>query len=273
LGDGPDSFQAVEFVFNNMGIASQDTWVQVFSEGSPAGTVWLTPDFRVIWSDYNTYRDIGGPVQDVLNTLNRTHLSKASAVYFGAEGYDVLLLAIPTSAATEPNTVLVFDLQAQRWVAWALTDNFTAGLSNIKSDGTPQLIFGSSTSKLYKFNSSSTQDRVSDTPVSFTATIQTTFQDFGDPFSRKVLDELEIMTADAALATTVVGASTAAEFGSPTTVVTSAALSTSPLGEYKVYLAGSTTKDRFYRMKFVSTGQATDLLRALRVVGTAVHYA
>ena len=273
LGDGPDSFQAVEFVFNNIGIASQDTWVQVFTEGAPAGTIWLTPDFRVIWSDFNTYKDIGEPVQDLLNTISRTYLSKAWAIYHGNGAYDLFKLVIATGANTEPNLELVYDLRAGKWVTWTPTDSPTAGLSNIKSDGTPQLIFGAATGKLYKFSTTAVQDRVSDTPVSFTATIQTTFQDFGDPFSRKVLDEMEIVTGDSGLLTTIVGASTAAEFDSPTAVVTSSALTTSPLGEYKVYLAGSTTEDRSYRFKFVSTGTNTDLLRAYRVVGTAVHYA
>ena len=62
------------------------------------------------------------------------------------------------------------------------------------------------------------------------------------------------MTGDSALAVTVQGASTIAEFTTPAAVATSAALTTGPLGEYKLMLAGRTTKDRYYKLKFVSSG-------------------
>jgi len=270
VGDGP-AFEVPESLFSNVGILNQDVWQVVLIEGTPAGAMWLTPDYKVIFSDFNTYRDVSRPIRATLDSINDTHASKAWAVFYSEQDYDLYLLGIPTGANTEPDTLCVFDVRQGKWFIWKPTDTVTAGLHNLQSSGVPQLIFGAGTGKLYEFDSAQTSDRVSDTPVAFNATAQTSWQDFGAPYARKLLQELELMTDNASLAVTIAGASTLVEFASPTAVVTSVNPVVGPLGEYKVFLAGSTTKDRYYRLKFVSAGSAGTMLGGYALEYVPLH--
>jgi hypothetical protein len=52
---------------------------------------------------------------------------------------------------------------------------------------------------------------------------------------------------------TIEGASTSQDFDSPLTVVSGKSLVLSPFGQYKVYLATTTSKYRYYRLTFSST--------------------
>ena len=271
FGDGPDTFSKPEIAFNDVGVLNQDVWQPVFREGSPIGVMWLTPDLRLVMSDMNSYVNVGTPVQDVLDSLNLTHASKAWARYVGIGEYNLYVLAIPTGANTEPDTLVVYDLRRGRFVTWQPTDDLTAGLYNLNASGNARFIVGAATGKVYRFDPSGAQDRLDDTPVSFTATLRTSFQHFGNPLYRKTLEWLQVLTGDSGLLVSVAGASTAAEFASPTAVVTDSAIAASPLGDYRVELAGSVTKDRSYRMQFKSTGTATELLSGWYCRGNYEH--
>lgn len=275
VGDGPNDIRPVEYAFNNVGVLNQETWQQVFTEGSPAGVIWMTPDFRLLWSDFNTYRDIGRGVQDTLDSINTTHATKSWAVYVGDGGYDLYILAIPTNANTEPDTLLVFDLRSREWVSWTPTDNLTSGLYNINADGIPQFLATASSGKVYKFGSAFDQDRESDTPVTFTMTATTAWLDFEEPWVRKLLNEMELLVdfGGSGFSVAISGASTKAEFDSPVTITFSSGLSTSSLGEFKLYLGSSSgtataLKDRFYRFSFsLASTSSAELMRAFSVTG------
>lgn len=70
---------------------------------------------------------------------------------------------------------------------------------------------------------------------------------------------------------TIEGASTDQEFGSPQTVVSAVTPVTSPFGDKTVYLAGSTTKSRFYRFTFTSTTNNIDFLGGFDIRGFGFH--
>lgn len=273
LGD-PPSLLIPEVVFNNVGVVNPEVWKPVFIEGTPAGTIFLTPDRRVIFTDFNTYRDIGWPIQDILDTLNASEIQKSRAEFFSDGPHEWYILAIPTGANTEPDTLLVYHLKAKRWYVWKPTDSVTAMLHNVQADGTVQFLFGADTSKIYKFSSSDTQDRVNDTPVSFTSTVTTTWRHYDVPATLKLLNKLKIFSSDSAMTVTVDGASLQAEFASPSNVVTDSTLATGPLGDFELFLAGKTTKDKYYRYKFTSTAnldQSSPMLNYFEVYYVPFH--
>lgn len=259
-GDGPTNFSKPEVIFNEVGVLAHESAKIVFVEGQPVGVMWITPDFRVISSNFSSYQDVGTPIQDVLNSINSAATANIWAEFFSSGAFDIYMLAIPTGANTNPDTLCVYDLRTGKWMTWITTDQLSTGIFNINTGGWH--VASSSNNKLYSFVSTATQDRVNDTPVSFTAKAQTVWMHLGEPTKYKVLNELEVITGDSNIQITVEGASNAAQATTPNTVVSNTVPTTSPRGTTKLYLAGSTAKDRHYRFTFNSTGTATDVLDA-----------
>jgi hypothetical protein len=244
-GTGPSDLTVPEIAFNNVGVLNQDVWKIVYSEGAPVGSIWLTPDFRLIASDFNVYRNVGEPVQTTLNSINRSAASKCHAM-FGSEGaYDLYILAVPTGVNTECDTLIVYQLSTKKFFIWKLPEVTYSMHFNVKADGTPQWLFTSATS-LLQFDKTVRQDH----GISFTVTVRTSWLNLGDSSTRKVLNELEFL-GDPNVAITVEGATTDAEFLAPQTVVSGSTVTTGPLGQLKLYLAGKTSKSKFYRFSYV----------------------
>lgn len=271
FGDGPDTFLQPHMLFDNVGILNQDVWQLIFIQGNPVGAMWLTPDNRVVGSDFNTYQDIGTPIQNILDNINSAALNSAWASYVGISIFNLYVLAVPTGSNTQPDTLLVFDLKGKQWFQWTTTDKLVGGFWWVAVGGKPQFIVQAASGKLYVFDPTSFQDRVGDTPVNFPALIRTSWLSLGDPTARKFLNEIEIMTGDPSMTLTVEGASTVAEFASPSQVIINKPIIQKPLGEFAVFLAGASTKDRFYRFTFNSSDQATDLLRTYSIQGKILH--
>lgn len=260
LGDG-QTLQNPEILFNNVGVVNQDVWRTVFMEGTPAGTMFLTPDLKVIFTDFNVYHNVGEPIQDVLNNINTAAIDKSYAEFYSTGADDWYVLAVPTGANTEADTILVYDLGNRQWYTWNLSDKVTAQLLNVKADGSVQWLVAGDDRRIHILQAASTQDRegqTPDVPVSFTSTVQTTWRHLDTPQAIKILNKIKLFSSDAAIAVTIEGASTRAEFSSPAAVVTSSVPVSGPLGDLEVYLAGLTSKDRFYRYKFVSTADLAE---------------
>lgn len=278
IGTTPTDFIEPDIVFSEVGVLNQECWQRVFVEGTPSGTIWMTPDFRLILSDMNTYRDIGWAIQTTLNTINPAAATTAvSAIYAGTGQFDLYILAIPTGSNTVADTLCIYNLRTDRWFIWTPTDKVEGQLFNINASGIPQILFGAESGKLYRWGTGlsgitrETQDRVSNTPVSFTSTAQTVWLDFGDPIMRKQFNELEIITGDSALTTQIEGASTNAQFTTPNSVDSGVTLTVGPFGELKGFFAQDRAADRFYRFTFTSTGTAIDLINSWSVEVNAIH--
>lgn len=270
-GSGPTDFQNPEIVFTEVGVLNQETWKPVFLEGQPVGTMWLTPDFRVIGSDFNTYRDVGVPVQNILDSINTSAASNCCATFFADGGYDMYILAVPTGSNTNCDTLLVYDLHSKQWLVWQLADTVLSLFYNINETGIPQLLFVGNSNQLWQFASTALVDRSGETnATNITATVKTAWQNLGDAMVRKVLNEIEVVTDDAALSVTVQGASTRSEFLSPSLVKTSNVIR-GPLGEFKLYLAGSPAKDRFYQFTFTSNSTSSMVLGGYAIEAVGVH--
>ena len=273
FGDGPSNFTKPEVLFNDVGVLNQDVWRMVFSQGNPLGAMWLTPDYKVMGSDFNTYINVGLPIQDVLNSINTSVAAMVSWSAYVALGiYNLYILAIPTGINTEPDTLLVFDLNGRQWFTWNLADQPVGGVWNITQPGQPVTYFLAPSGALYQFDQTQTQDRVGNTPVNVQAQARTSWLGIVDPSARLYMNEIEVATADPNLQVTVEGASTSAEFaGQQNAVVTAAPLVTKPRGELAVFLSTTPCKDRYYRLTFTSTGTALDLLQLISMEGGVLH--
>jgi hypothetical protein len=270
-GDGPD-FGVADIAFNEVGVVNAEVWKVVFSEGQPVGTMWLSPDKRVLQSNLTDYVDVGTSIQTTLNSLNSAAIQTSNAMFVSDGEFDLYILAIPTGSNTTPDTLCVYNLRTRKWVTWTLADNVASMcFSLLSTTGAPQWLFASSTNnKTYRLLRSLIQDRAGDTPVDITATFQTNWNAFGDPTARKALNELEFVTADSALSILIEGASTVAQFDTPNTVKNST-VTLSPFGEYKIYPAASRARDRYFRLTGTSTGTASPVLEAFSVLLVPVN--
>ena len=270
-GDGPSNFQKTDIVFNETGVLTQESWQVVAREGTPVGAIWITPDYRVLQSDFNIYKDIGTPIQDVLDSINDANNSKVNAAFYSDGPYDLYMLAVPTGSNTEPDTLCIYDLRRQKWLIWVPTDKVTAQLYNIDIGGLPQWLWTSDTNKVQRWRETDTQDRVGDTPVDFSTVLQTSWLDLGDSLTRKFLNELEYISSFLPTVT-IESASNSAEFASPATVILGEASVLGPFGDRKFYLADNATKDRYYRLRFTAaTASSADVLQGFNLEVIPIH--
>lgn len=264
-GDSADTFSQPEIVFNEVGLVNQDVWHIVFLEDTPVGAMWLTPDYRVIISDFNTYRDVGTPIQTTLNTINKSADANSWASFFSDGVYNFYMLAIPTGVNTDPDTLCIFDLRMKEWFIWSLADSMISGLFYFNLGGVPRWLVVDSNGKIRLFDKTTARDREGDTtPIGISHTITTTWLDCGDPEVRKAINELEVETLVTGTLVSIVGASTAAEFNSPTTVRANVPLVANIFGDLKTFFVGYPAVDRFYKLTFTATSDGsstpTDIL-------------
>lgn len=90
----------------NLGCASP------FAVASTAlGTVWLTSDREIyLFTDRYAPRNIGRPVQDLLNGLNPNNISDARMTYLHTSDRNWVALAVATGNSTQNNLLLILDL-------------------------------------------------------------------------------------------------------------------------------------------------------------------
>ncbi len=183
-----------------------DTWKIVFDEGQPVGVMWLTPDFKVIASDFNTYHDIGTPVQDVLNSINPSAVSTIHAFFVSKGPAEYYMLHIPTGANTAPDTICVYNLRSKKWFIWKPTDLITGSLFFIDALGASRWTFASNAGSLYEWKENLFLDRVNNTAVGYQPVIQSSWLDFGDEGLTKAFNKITVTTSDSSMTVSVQGA-------------------------------------------------------------------
>lgn len=261
-GDDPTNFSEPEVVHAEVGLLNQEVWQSVFIQGTPAGCMWLTPDFRVIGSDFNTYHDIGHPIQNILATINPAQAQFSHAMFVSDREFDLYILALPTGASTSCNTHCIYNMRSQQWVIWTPLNGSTSMLFNINAAGQPQWLFSSPNippfGNIYQYQESAVTDQGS----AITVVARTSWLHLGAPTSRKLLDELEVV-GDPAMFITIEGATPTGDFTAPDIhpVVTNVPLVRSPFGQLKVYLATSGAKDRYYRITFFKLNTSFNSVR------------
>jgi hypothetical protein len=92
----PASGLPAKTIHQEVGLMRQDTWKLVFHGGEQVGSIWLTPDRRVIANDFNTYGDIGRPIQTTLDAINVARARRIATATFVTDGqYELYMLAVP----------------------------------------------------------------------------------------------------------------------------------------------------------------------------------
>lgn len=247
-GDDPTNFSEPEILHGEVGLLNQDVWKTVFYEGTPAGAVWITPDSRVVLSDFNSYVDIGTPIQDVTSGIDLSAATISHAMFVAQGAYDLYILALSTLNTNVCDTVCVLDMRTRKWYVWNLTNPSTAMLFNINSLGQPQWLF-SSGSSMYVFSQNTVQD------INLTPSIlaRTSWLHLDNPSSFKLLDELEAFISDPVNTfLTIEAADSQLDFTSPMTVVTNKTFKRGPFRTYKTYLATLSSHHKYFRLSFLS---------------------
>jgi hypothetical protein len=249
IGNSPFNFQEPQIVHPEVGLINQEVWQLTFMQGAPSGSVWLTPDFRVIQSDFNTYVDIGTPIQDILNALQPTAQSLAHAAFVADGEFELYILAVPYLQSTYCDTHLVFDLRARQWFVWQPAGGSTSLLFNITQAGAPQWLFLNSSNAINIYNANAITDNGVTIPVSAT----TTWMHLGEATRRKMLNEIQVY-GNTAMNMSVYGANNLADFiTNPRPVVYNRTLQQSPFGTWNLYLTGDKTRHRYYQFTFNSS--------------------
>jgi hypothetical protein len=247
LGNSPTTFQEPQIVHPEVGLINQEVWQLTFMQGAPSGSIWMTPDFRVIQSDFNTYVDIGTPVQDILNNLQSTAPLLAHASFVADGEYELYILAVPYRQSTYCDTQLVFDLRTRQWFTWQPAGGSLSLLYNITQTAIPQWLFiNGAGNAINIFSSLATTDNGTTIPVTAT----TTWMHLGEAARRKMLNEIQVY-GNTAMTMSVYGSNNLADFtSSPRPVVYNRALQQSPFGTWNLYLTGDRTRYRYYQFTF-----------------------
>lgn len=81
------------------------------AEITPLGGIWLTPNAEVwLFTDRYAPRNIGRPIQDILNSATPANLSLARMKFYHTNNRNWLALAYPANGASFNNTLLVLDI-------------------------------------------------------------------------------------------------------------------------------------------------------------------
>lgn len=279
VGTDPSNFSVGANQFAQTGVLSNDLWTVVYSQGQPAGFMWVTPDYKVMWSDFNTYTDIGTPIYPLLQQWDTTFTNAAKMLAFTQGPYNFVVLTYKrtNSAAAE---FLIYETVLKKWYRWEFgspnsflqpaetgplcsfvyqhpsTGNrylyfFTLNTGVTQSSrvySAPPAVQSGYTLNLYRFDPSALVD-LGSTGIGWN--VQTAWQDLGDSQVIKVLNEIDILSDETNLEATVYGAYSQGDLDSPFTVA-SGATTTTVLGNIKFPLAAYPSKARFYSFRFFS---------------------
>jgi hypothetical protein len=257
LGDSPINFTIPQIVFSEVGVICQDVWQTVFLESTPVGAMWLTPDFRVILADFNTYNDVGVPIQGTLNSINPNVPTVSWAQFIAYGEYAFYCLAIPTGTNTSPDTLCIFDMRLKKWYLWRSTDTFSAGIYYVSLGGTPRFMVTDESGTQRVFDPTQVVDDGTESDsMGIVSTMQTNWLDFGDPLLKKYFNEIQTDTTQSDMLVTVQGATNRSDFANPNVVVSQAALVQNAWNEYKTFPAGYSAVDRFYNITWTDTSSS-----------------
>jgi hypothetical protein len=267
IGNSPANFQEPQIVHPEVGLINQEVWQTIFMQGAPSGCIWMTPDFKVIQSDFNTYVDIGTPVQDILNAQQPTAPLLAHAAYVADGEYDLYILAIPYKQSTYCDTHLVFDLRARQWFVWQPAGGSLSLMYNVTQAALSQWLFiNGSGLDLNIYGSTYLNDGGTTIPVTAT----TTWMHLGEPTRRKMLNEVQIY-GNTGMTMNVYGANNLADFvSSPRPIVYNRPLKQSPFGTWNLYLTGAKTRHRYYQFTFNSTNAQIPFLGSYAISAIAM---
>lgn len=257
-GSSVVDFSIPAAVFRGVGVSSQDCWSVIYKDNVPSGYMWTTPDGKIMLSDFNTYDEVGKYASSLFSAFLPNAVVSVASVSYAA--YSLVLFSLQGDNTSYRN-FLVWDSKDGGWYYWTTfaevfypndvpivtyTDQY--GVARVYCMQVPST--GSGGIYLSYFEPTA----INDAPYGGTTNaipweIQTSWLDLGDPAATKVLNELELYTADSTTTISVYSARQPADFLSPVTVK-SGPYTTSPFDSQKFYLAGSTSRGRYYQVNF-----------------------
>lgn len=273
-GSDPDSFSVPSVAFSETGILSDDCWAVVYAEGQPSGFVWITQDFKVIHSDFSTYREIGTPILPILQQLDIGRLANAKVESLTQGPYNFVFLqfhrTVMSGFAPAPE-FWIWETRLQKWYRWRVPASdivagtvpssfiyqFPSYTTASSAPGSKYLFYWLTvpTSGIFdinfqRFNPTFIQDGSS--PVDIPWNIRTSWQDFGDPTAIKVLNEIEVVGDDAPYIVTLWKANSQSQFDSGGIQILSNPTITGPISSLdsnKMYCAGAATAAKYYSIQ------------------------
>lgn len=249
-GDSPGNFSAPNMLFQQTGVLSHDLWSVIYAEGEPAGYMWVTPDLKVLYSDFNTYVDVGVPIYSILQNWDNNYNESATiqSFTFGPYNFAVLAFKNRNNPVAE---YFIYETRLRKWYHWTVPNVGTGPISTFVYQHPPTgyraLFFidytGSTNYKLFDAG------QTTDLGASIAYAIQTSWLSLGDLNTLKLLNQIDVITDDGAQTVTAYAATHRFQLDSPVLIKTGP-LVTGPLGTYKFYLAGAHSKARFYSLRF-----------------------
>jgi len=259
--------------FHEVGLLNQECWQIVYHEGRASGMIWMTPDKRIVISDFTNYEEIGNSfsgyssIQAALNALDDTTIADTVRSCFIADGpHEFYMLAVGDPSLD----IWVYNVRTNAWMRWASSyaeDSIYAMSFMYDSiNRRPLGIFSSTALRIYRWNPDSVYDRDSagETPQLCAPSFRTVW--IGDPISVHLLNSVEIQTAEPSATVTIEGARNFAEFESPVSIGTFS-FTSNAFGALRSSLATARTRHRFYRFTFggFDDSEEVDLLRYLNI--------
>lgn len=267
-GTDPTNFSIPSSLFQETGVLSNDLWTVVYSQGQPLGYAWITPDLKMIYSDFNTYTDVSLPVYSLLSQWTNAFTTFAKLVSFTYGPYNFVVLCFEHTTTSSAD-FLIFETVMQKWYHWTVPEQTSGPLVSFVYEhpetGYRGLFYQETTgtgNAIRLFDPTFTTD--DDLVINWSA--QTSWTSLSDPLAFKTLNELEVISDESSMEVSIYGAQTQAQFDQLTLPTSSTYLGTrilvnSPLGTLKTYWAGAPTNARYYSFVFSSflSGTATSL--------------
>lgn len=278
-GSDPTNFSVPSVAFAQTGILSNDCWSVIYAEGMPSGFVWITQDFKVMHSDFSTYREIGTEIYPVLQTLNPTYLANAKVLSLTQGPYNFVFLQFVSTGSSNPQPEFwIWESRLQKWYHWifqAAEVNSTNVVpsafiyqypSYTSADVTP----GSKYLFYWLYSTTSTDtlwsrifdpDQTSDlSTYNIPWSVRTSWQDCGDATAIKTINEIEVTGDDGPFTVGLYGATAQSQFDSGGTLLKSATTVTGPISSLatnKFFCAGANTTAKYYSISLSSASPGT----------------
>ena len=275
-GDGPSNFSIPNMAFAQVGILSNDCWSVVYAEGMPSGYVWITQDYKIMYSDFSTYQEIGTSVYPIFQSLNTETLANAKVLALTQGPYNFVVFQFSRTGSSYPQPEFwIWESRLKKWYHWVLSSSEVPSGTTIGSSfiyqipsytssslapGSARLfywLYDGTHTLLHYFNPLATQD-LGSYPISWS--VQTAWQDCGDSTAIKVANEIEFTGDDLPLTVTLFGATSQGQFDSGGSVLKSGPSVVGPiaaLGVNKFYCAGGATGSKYYSLGFKPVAPGT----------------
>lgn len=249
---------SIQCIFPKIGVYGQDAWSIVYKEYVPVGYMWVTPDLKVMLSDFTSYKDIGSPIYPLLEDDNGFYLQPCT---FGP--YNMAMLR----SGSDP--LFVFNLNSDSWYRWIFPQGGTSRIGPIlnynNSAGINNVYFNLPFTTSPRNNGFGFFDPTvyadsypipGGLPIAWA--VRTGWQDMGDMTGIKVINQIEIWSTSSSLQTSVFTKTS----GSNDTIVTNsrtpvAAPTSAMSGLYKAYYATSNTGGKLFSFLLQGTGPIT----------------